>query len=131
MTRRRRNPAPLAGGGRASEIVQTHQLGDSEDNHLPAPSQVCIPPGLDPVRHSKCLWCGAAFLPNRTGSRQRFCTSGCRNALWSAALSLNEVSTGFGPPLPIITRHWLGWRSIGEIIARIVQDLASRRGRVE
>ncbi len=48
-----------------------------------------------------------------------------------AALSLNEVSTGFGPPLPIITRHWLGWRSIGEIIARIVQDLASRRGRVE
>ncbi len=48
-----------------------------------------------------------------------------------AALSLNEVSTGFGPPHPIITQHWLGWRSIGEITAGIVQDLALRRERDE
>ncbi len=77
---------PLAGGGRASETVITDALDGPEYTLPPADKQPePVPPGLDPVRHSICPWCGAAFLPNRTGSRQRFCTSGCRNALWSAA----------------------------------------------
>ena len=49
----------------------------------------------------------------------------------SGALSLNEVSTGFGLPPPIIAQYWPGWRSFGEIAGGIVQKLAFRREGVE
>jgi hypothetical protein len=50
MARRRRNPAPLAGGGRASEAVRQTNLHGPEYTPSPADQQPePIPPGLDPV----------------------------------------------------------------------------------
>ena len=46
-------------------------------------------------------------------------------------LSLNEISTGFGPPLPIIAEPLDNWRVLGEINTGIIKRLTIQQGATE
>ncbi len=91
MARRRRNPAPLAGGGRASGNGVTARARNGPEYRLPAADKQS-----EPVPPCPC-GCGRPVKPEKIGVHvRRFASPECKARFHFAARKLGEALIGDG-----------------------------------